>query len=58
MEDERLRKCAILGGSATVGTIANNGLRVHLSFSKLKILTNKSFAKNRMHKNYVNKYKP
>ena len=25
MEDERLRKYAILGGSATVGTRANNG---------------------------------
>ena len=46
--DERLRKCAILSGYATVGTRANNGLRVHHSFSKLKNLTNKSFAKSRM----------
>ena len=47
MEDERLCKCVILGGSTTVGTRANNGLRVHHSFSKLKNLTNKSFAKSR-----------
>ena len=48
VEDEHLRKYAISGGSATVGTRANNGLRVHHSFPKLKNLTNKSFAKSRM----------
>ena len=36
-EDARLRKCAISGGSATVGTRANNGYEFHHSFSKLKI---------------------
>ena len=58
VEDEHLRKCAILGGSTTVGTRANNGYEFHHSFSKLKNLTNKSFAKNRMRLNYVNKYQP
>ena len=58
VEDERLRKCAISGVSATDGTRANNGLRVHHSFPKLKNLTNKSFAKSRMRLNYVNKYMP
>jgi len=37
-----------LGGSTIVGTRANNGLQVHHPFKKLKNLTNKSFAKNRM----------
>jgi len=45
VKDERLRKCVILGGSATVGTRANNELRVHHSFPKLKNLTNKSVEK-------------
>ena len=36
-EDERLRKCVILGGSTTVGTRANNGYELHHSFSNLKI---------------------
>ena len=58
MEDERLRKYAISGGSATVGTRANNGYEFHHSFSKLKNLTNKSFVKSRMRLNYVNKYQP
>ena len=58
MEDERLRKCVILSGSTTVGTRANNGYEFHHSFSKLKNLTNKSFAKSRMRLHYVNKYKP
>ena len=58
VEDERLRKCAISGDSATVGTRANNSYELHHSFQKLKNLTNKSFAKSRMRLNYVNKYKP
>ena len=48
MEDEHLRKCVISGGSATVGTRANNGYEFHHTFSKPKNLTNKSFAKSRM----------
>ena len=39
VEDKRLRKCAISGGSATVGSRANNGYKFHHSFSKLKNLT-------------------
>ena len=59
VEDERLRKCAISSGSATVGTRANNRYEFHyFFFSKLKNLTNKSFAKSRMRLHYVNKYKP
>ena len=48
VEDERLRKCVILGGSATVGTKANNGHEFHHFCFKTKNLTNKSFAKSRM----------
>ena len=59
VEDERLRKCAISGGSATVDTRANNGYEFHHFFFKLKKkLTNKIFAKSRMRLNYVNKYQP
>ena len=36
VEDEHLRKYVISGGSATVGTRANNGYEFHHSFSKLK----------------------
>ena len=36
MEDEDLRKYAILSGSATDDTRANNGHEFHHSFSKLK----------------------
>ena len=57
MDDEHLRKRVILGGSATVGTRANNGHEFH-HFFKTKNLTNKSFAKSRMRLHYVNKYKP
>ena len=58
MEDECLRKYAISGGSATVGTRANNGYEFITLFQKLKNLTNKSFAKSRMRLDQVNKYKP
>ena len=36
-EDERLRKYAIPGGSATVGIRANNGYEFPHSFTKLKV---------------------
>ena len=56
MEVEDLRKYAILSGSATDDTRANNGHEFHHSFFKTKNLTNKSFAKRRMRLSYVNKY--
>ena len=34
MEDERLRKCVISGGSATIGTRANNEFTSSSLFSK------------------------
>ena len=58
MEDEHLRKRVISGGSATVGTRANNGHEFHHPFSKLKNLTNKSFAKSRMRLSKLYKYRP
>ena len=48
VEDERLRKYAISGGSAIVGTRANNGHEFHHFCFKTKNLTNKSFAKSRL----------
>ena len=58
VEGEHLRKRVISGGSATDGIRANNDYEFHHSFSKLKNLTNKSFAKSRMRLHYVNMCKP
>ena len=45
MEDELLRKCAISGDSAIVGTRANNGYEFITLFKNGKNLTNKSLRK-------------
>ena len=48
VEDERLRKRVILGGSATGGIKANNDSMSLKSLFKTYNLTNKNFAKSRM----------
>ena len=45
VEDERLCKWAISGGSATVGTRANNGYEFITLFKTLKLGPTKGFAK-------------
>ena len=58
MEDERLRKYVILGGSATVGTRANNEFTSFITlFQNLKFDQQK-FCEKYDAINYVNKYKP
>ena len=58
VDDKRLRKCVILGGSATVGTRANNESTSFITLLQNLKFDQQKFAKSRMRYNYVNKYKP